>query len=170
MTRRLRNPGCWVIAALLIACNDRSTLERQARSASSQRLIGMWDVRFHLDRPLVAQMGSDSATQDISGELAFLANRWMRRVYPIGSPSDYGSFDVDFAPFGFDARSNDETPTAVAGWISDDSLEIILGDPNSDVTVRMAGRVSGDSVAGGWRVLIARTGGGGGRFVMVRHK
>jgi hypothetical protein len=27
-----------------------------------------------------------------------------------------------------------------------------------------------DSIAGTWRVLVSRTGGGGGRFVMVRHR
>jgi hypothetical protein len=167
----LRGSGICLTVTLVMACTDRSALERQALTASSQRLIGIWDVRFHLDRPLVASPESESTRRDVSGELAFLANRWVKRLYPMmDSPSDYGSFDVDFAPFGFDARSNDETPTALARWLSDDSLEIILGDPNSDVTVRMGGRLASDSIAGGWRVLVARTGGGGGRFVMVRHK
>jgi hypothetical protein len=109
--------------------------------------------------------------QEVHGQLALLANRSVNAAYPmIESPSAYGAFDVDFTPFGFDAVSNDETPRAVAGWVSPDSLEIILGDPASDVTVRMHGGVRGDSITGGWRVLVARTGGGGGSFVMVRHK
>jgi hypothetical protein len=109
--------------------------------------------------------------QDVYGQLALLANRSVSQAYPLmESPSAYGAFDVDFTPFGFDARSNDETPRAVAGWLSLDSLEIILGDPSSDITVRMRGRVRDDSIAGSWRVLVSRTGGGGGRFVMVRHK
>lgn len=171
MRRVLRGVGLCLIAAMLTACNDRSALERQAQSPSNQRLIGMWDVRFHLDRAVVLSTGSESTPADVSGQLAFLANRWVRHLYPMmDSPSDYGSFDVDFTPFGFDARSNDETPTASARWLTDDSLEIFLGDPSNDVTVRMHGRFSGDSIAGGWRVLVARTGGGAGRFVMVRHK
>lgn len=86
------------------------------------------------------------------------------------SPSASGTFDVDFTPFGFDPRRDDATPIAVAGWLSPDSLEIILGDAQSDVTVRMHGSVTGDSITGGWRVLVSRTGGGGGSFVMVRYK
>ena len=109
--------------------------------------------------------------QGVQGELAFLANRSVNRAYPtMDSPAAYGAFDVDFTPFGFDARSDDETPIAAAGWLSPDTTEIILGDPSSDITVRMRGRVTGDSIAGSWRVLVSRTGGGGGRFVMVRHK
>jgi hypothetical protein len=156
---------------MLIACNDRSALERQARAATTQRLIGAWDAGFHLDRALILRPDSESMKRVIHGQLAFLANRSVDRAYPtMNSPSAYGSFDVDFSPFGFDARSDDEPPMAVAGWLSADSLEIILGDPRSDVTVRMTGRVTGDSIIGGWRVLVARTGGGGGHFVMVRHK
>jgi hypothetical protein len=154
-----------------MACNDRSALERQAQTAATQRLIGTWDAGFRLDRALILRPDSESMKREINGQLAFLANRSVNRGYPtMNSPSADGTFDVDFTPFGFDTRSDDEPPRAVAGWLSADSLEIILGDPRSDVTVRMAGRVGGDSIVGGWRVLVARTGGGGGRFVMVRHK
>ena len=171
MTPAFRTSGLCLLAAMLFACTDRSALERQARAATTQRLIGTWDARFHLDQPLVLRPGSGSVKQDVYGQFAFLANRWLNRDYPtMESPSDYGTFDVDFTPFGFDARTNDEAPTAVAGWLKHDSLEIILGDPQSDMTVRMSGRVAGDSIVGGWRVLVSRTGGGGGRFVMVRHK
>jgi hypothetical protein len=85
-------------------------------------------------------------------------------------PSDYGIFDVDFSPLGFDARRRGETPTAVAGWLPGDSLEIILGDPESEIAVTMRGKASPDSIAGDWQVWISRAGGGGGRFVMVRRK
>ena len=171
MTAAFRTSGLCLLAAMLFACTDRSALERQARAANTQRLIGTWDAHFRLDRALIISSDSESMKQEVRGQLAFLANRSVDRGYPtMNSPSAYGSFDVDFTRFGFDARSDDEPPTAVAGWLSADSLEIILGDPRSDVTVRMAGRVAGDSIVGGWRVLVARTGGGGGRFVMVRHK
>ena len=153
------------------ACSDRTALVQQANAASNQRLIGIWDARFQLERPLFAAADSRAVNHYVSGELAFLPNRWLTRAYPmIKSASVYGSYDVDFSPFGFDARSDDETPTAVAGWLSSDSLEIVIGNSGSDVTVRMAGRIAGDSISGGWRVLISRTSGGGGRFVMVRHK
>ena len=167
----VRNPGLSALAVILIACSDRSALERQADAASNQRLIGIWDARFQLERPLFGTADSGALNHSVRGELAFLANRWVTRAYPtMRSATAYGSYDVDFTPFGFDSRSNDETPTAVAGWLSSDSLEIIIGDPESDVSVRMDGRIAGDSIAGGWRVLIARSGGSGGRFVMVRHR
>ncbi len=171
MTSVVWYSGICVVAASLIACNDRNALERQARAATSQRLIGTWDARFQLDQPLVAERRTGSRVRHVTGQLAFLANRWVSRTYPaIGSPSDYGTFDVDFTPFGFDPRSNNETPTAVAGWLGNDSLEVMLGDPAGDITVRMGGHVADDSISGDWTVMIARTGGGGGRFVMVRHQ
>jgi hypothetical protein len=171
MTFAFRSSGFALAAAMLLACNDRSALNRRAQTATTQRLVGTWDAHFHLDRPLVVGSDSDSTKQDVQGELALLANRSVDRAYPtMESPAAYGAFDVDFTPFGFDARSNDETPVAAAGWLSPDSLEIILGDPHSDITVRMRGRIMNDSIVGGWRVLVSRTGGGGGHFLMVRHK
>lgn len=167
----VRYSGLVLVAAVLIACNDRSGLEREARTVDTQRLVGTWDARFYLERPLVVGSDSGSTKQHVQGELAFLANRSLSQRYPMmESPSANGAFDVDFTPFGFDARSDDETPVASAGWLSADSLEIMLGDPHNDITVRMRGRVTADSIAGTWRVLVSRTGGGGGRFVMVRHR
>jgi hypothetical protein len=161
----------YVVAVILVACSDRSALVKQAAAASNQRLIGIWDVHFQLERPLFAVGGSSAINQHVSGEVAFLPNRWVTRAYPtMNSATVYGSYDVDFTPFGFDPRSNDETPTAVAGWRSADSLEIIIGDPDSDLSVQLDGRLAGDSIIGGWRVMIARSGGSGGRFVMIRHK
>ena len=166
-----RSVALSVLAAILIACGDRTALERQALAPANQRLIGLWDVRFQLERPLFGNGDSGALKRYVRGELAFLANRWVTRVYPtMRSATLYGSYDVDFSPFGFDPRSNDETPTALAGWLSSDSLEIIIGDPESDLSVTMDGRIAGDSIAGGWKVVIARSYGSGGRFVMVRHR
>lgn len=166
-----RNLGIVVVAAAVIACNERSGLASEARAADTRRLVGTWDAHFYLDRPLVIGSDSETTKQQVQGELAFLANRSVSQAYPMmAAPAANGAFDVDFRPFGFDARSDDEAPVAAAGWISSDSLEIILGDPHNDITVRMRGRVELDSIAGTWRVLVSRTGGGGGRFVMVRHR
>lgn len=171
MTFAARNTVLSVLMAILIACSDRSALERQAVAASNQRLIGMWDARFQLARPLFGSADSGAAKRYVRGELAFLANRWVTRAYPsMKLATAYGSYDVDFTPFGFDPRSNDETPTAVAGWLGSDSLEIIIGDPESDLSVMMDGKIADDSIAGEWRVVIARSYGSGGRFVMVRHR
>jgi hypothetical protein len=157
-------------AMLIVACDsDRATLERRVNSPETKRLVGTWDARFRLARPLL--LGSDPPREEVRGEVAFLANRSIVRAYPtMELPSDYGSFDVDFTPFGFDARSNSQAPSALAAWSGADSVEIILGDPNNDISVRMHGRFAGDSIVGDWRVLISRTGGGGGSFVLARHK
>ena len=171
MIYAVRSVAFSALSATLIACGDRAALEKQAMAPENQRLIGIWDARFQLDRPLFGSADSAPIGRHVRGELAFLANRWVRRAYPaLRSAALYGSYDVDFSPLGFDPRSNDETPTAVAGWRSLDSLEIIIGDPESDLSVSMDGRFAGDSIAGGWRVVIARSYGSGGRFVMVRHR
>jgi hypothetical protein len=154
---------------MLGACSeDRTVLEQRAKSPEAKRLIGTWEAHFLLDRPLL--IGSDPKQREIRGEVAFVANRSLVRAYPtMEFPSDAGSFDVDFTPFGFDARNDDQTPIALAAWRGADSLDIFLGEPHSDVSVRMHGRFVGDSIVGDWRVLISRTGGGGGRFVLVRN-
>lgn len=160
----------FAVIAALTGCTDHAALEQQALAPGSQHLIGTWDVRFHLDRPVLVAQQAGSPIRDVSGQLAFLANRWVTQSYPaMPSPSDFGTFDVDFSPFGFDPRSENETPTAEA-WLGNDSLQVMLGDPTGDITVRMGGRVVGDSITGRWTVLISRTGGGGGRFTMLRHR
>jgi hypothetical protein len=162
--------SAFFLIATVIGCSDHSALERQARATTTQHLIGTWDARFHLDRPLLVAQQAGSPLRDVSGQLAFLANHSVTQTYPaMPSPSDYGTFDIDFNPFGFDPRSDNETPTAEA-WLGGDSLQVMLGDPTGDITVRMSGRVVGDSISGQWTVLISRTGGGGGRFVMLRHR
>jgi hypothetical protein len=165
-----RSAALFFATTAVMACTDRTALEQQAQAATTQRLIGTWDTRFHLDHPLPSGPGFGSEEQDVKGQLAFLANRWLNHTYPLMNvPSDYGVFDVDFSSLGFDARRSNETPTAVAGWQSQDSVQIILGDPESAIAVTMGGRARGDSIVGTWRVWISRAAGGGGHFVMVRH-
>ncbi len=166
-----RRVGLFLATVAPITCGDRSALERQAQGATTQRLIGTWDVRFHVDHPLASGPGFEAVERDVNGQIAFLANRWLKRDYPLMNvPSVYGVFDVDFSVLGCDARRSGETPTAVAGSSSPDSVSIILGDPKSEIAVTMRGTASRDSIVGGWQVWISRAGGGGGRFVMVRRE
>ncbi len=166
-----RSAGLLFATTAVMACIDRSALDQQARAATAQRLIGTWDARFHLDHPVAFGPGFGWVKRDVNGQLAFLANRWLTHSFPlVNVPSDYGVFDVDFSPLGFDARSNNNTPAAVAGWQNEDSVQIVLGDPESGIAVTMGGRTRGDSIVGAWRVWISRAAGGGGHFVMVRHR
>lgn len=158
-------------ALVLAACTDRTVLERQAGEAATNQLTGTWDAYFHLDRPPLLTLTINPEMKDVSGEFAFVPNRWVVQPYPeMPAPSAYGTYDVDFTPFGFDPRRTDETPTAVAGWVKKDSLQIILGEPNDETSVILDGRMTNDSIRGSWTVSIGRSGGGGGSFLIVRRR
>jgi hypothetical protein len=145
-------------------------LERRAREAATNQLIGTWDAHFHLDRAPLLTLNINPAMQDVSGEIAFVPNRWLVEPYPeMPAPSAYGTYDVDFTPFGFDPRRTSQTPTAVAG-LNKDSLLIILGEPGDETSVILNGRMTGDSIRGTWTVSIGRSGGGGGSFLIVRRR
>lgn len=169
MTRFSSAVGLCLSGLLLAACDgDRAALARRADSPETKRLVGTWDARFQIERPLL--IGSPPKQHEVKGQLAMLANRSLIDAYPtMELPTDYGTFDIDFTPFGFDGRADGQTPTVFAAWRGADSLDIVLGEPDGDISVRMHGRFLGDSIVGTWRVLISRTGGGGGSFVLVKH-
>lgn len=157
--------------AAILACGDRSSVEQGSRVALAERLTGTWDVRFEVDRPPLLTEQDIRSLRVVEGQLAFLTNRSLDASYPqLATPTNYGTFDVDFSPFGFEARNRHRTPTAVAGWLSADSVEIILAPDENRTIVRMRGRSAGDTVAGVWDVSISRVGGGGGGFVMRRRR
>jgi len=160
-----------VLAAALAACGDRSALERRATAPPARRLAGTWDVRFDLERPPVLTERTTAVAQVVRGRIALLANRWLTASYPrLGTPTDYGTYDIDFTPFGFEPRTPGQTPTAVAGWLAtdSDSVEIILAPDQDRAVIAMRGKFANDSIAGAWDVSIARATGGGGRFLMSR--
>lgn len=143
-------------AAMFAACDERGGLAH-AGEALGRRLAGTWDVRLELtDAPLrrAPRMAS------VRGSMAFLESRWL------AGRSDYGTYDIDFRPFGFDPRDAGETPTATAS-AANDSLAISLGRADG-VAVIMRGRMVGDSIVGSWRMSRGRAGGSGGHFVMRR--
>lgn len=157
--------------AVMLACGDRSGVEQRSRVALAERLTGTWDVRFEVERPPVLTERDVRSRRVVEGQLAFLTNRSLDVSYPnVATPTNYGTFDVDFSPFGFEPGNRHRTPTAVAGWLSADSIEILLAPDENQAVVTMRGRTAGDTVAGVWDVSISRVGGGGGRFVMRRHR
>lgn len=170
MTRAARSLTLSLSAVIMLACTDRTALEQRATSALAQRLVGTWDVRFQLDRSPVLARDTGAVARMVRGQLAFLANRWLDVSYPgIETPTDYGTYDIDFTSFGFDTRGTGQTPTVVAGWLADDSLVMILDPGESRIGVTMRGRLADDSISGTWEVSASRASGGGGRFVMLRH-
>ena len=168
----IRFAGRVAIVLLAVAgasCSDRAALERRAAMPRARRLVGVWNVRFE-GEPKLALRG-EGASREARGQIAFLANRWLDVSYPgIDTPTDIGTYDVDFTPFGIEPRARGETPTAVAGWLGPDSVQIMLTSTVSGMSLELHGRAVGDSVAGTWSYALTRVAAGSGRFVMARQE
>ena len=169
MTGFLRWVPIVLAAAVTVGCGDHAALAERAATTRAQRLVGVWDVRFEGEANL-ASRGEDGA-RETRGQIAFLANRWLDGSDSgIDTPTDYGTYDVDFTPFGIEPRARGETPTAVAGWIGQDSVQIVLTSTVTGMTLELRGRAVEDSVAGTWSYRLTRVSDGGGRFSMTRQK
>lgn len=166
------NDGIRIFAAALvfvaIGCEDSRPPMNAADALDAQRLIGMWEVRFQLIRSPVIALDSAVVPTGIQGRLSLLANTSVNRTFPrMGIPTNYGSYDVDLTPFGFDTRVSGKTPTTVAGRLAGDSVEIILGPENEAGELVMIGQLKQGVVTGRWRVFLPTTGGEG-TFEMKR--
>ena len=154
--------------AAVAACGDRSA-RPTAEPPVAQRLVGVWDVAYTLDQPTLLSTRRDAVARVVRGRIAFLANRWVDASRPgLAMPTDYGTYDINFTPFGFQTRRDGQPPTATAGPLGGDSLEVLLGPSPDRVTVVMRGKLANDSITGTWGVSIARVDGAGGRFLMSR--
>ena len=155
-----------LLASALACTSSNDDRSRELAGAPAQRLVGVWTVAFHLDRPMM--LARTPTRRDVSGTIALIENH-------SGSPSfavlpaalHQGTFDIDFTPFGFDPRERGDMPTAVARTVTD-SVELVLAPEASHITVLMHGRLRGDSISGTWTAL-SHTAGGGGRFIMRRR-
>jgi hypothetical protein len=158
-------------ATAAFACRDRSAVERPAAGPPvAQSLVGVWDVAYTLDQPtLLLSARRGPLARAVRGRIAFLVNRWADAPYPgLAMPTNYGTYEITFTPFGFEARSEGQPPTAVAGALGGDSIEVLLGPSRDRVTFVMRGRVANDSITGTWTASIARIDGAGGHFLMIR--
>ena len=168
MTRFACRAAVALLAIAAVGCGDHAALEERAASTHAQRLVGVWEVRFEAAAD-GASRGA-SAGLAVRGQIAFLANRWLDVSDPrIDTPTDYGTYDVDFTPLGIEPRARGETPTAIAGWIGPDSVQIVLTSTVPGMSIELRGRALGDSVAGTWSYALTRVAGGGGRFAMTRQ-
>jgi hypothetical protein len=166
------NEGLRIFAAasvsVAIACDASRPPMNAADAIEAQRLAGMWEVRFQLIRSPMIALDSAVVPTGIQGTLSLLVNTSLNRTFPrMGIPTDYGSYDVDLTPYGFDTRVSGKTPTAVAGRLEGDSVEIILGPESEAGELVMIGRLQHGAVAGRWRVFLPTTGGEG-TFEMKR--
>jgi hypothetical protein len=157
-----------LLAAATVSCGDRAALEKRAASAHARRLVGVWEVRFEAASSVASR--ADNSPSEARGQIAFLANRWLDVSDPrIDTPTDYGTYDVDFTPLGIEPRARGETPTAIAGWIGSDSVQIVLTSTAPGISFELRGRAVGDSVAGTWSYTMTRVAAGSGRFAMARQ-
>jgi hypothetical protein len=159
-----------VVAVLVAAagCDDRAALRRRASAPLSQRMVGVWDARFGLERPVTAHRVPSGT--EVRGTITLAPNESMSGgTSVLSAPTHYGTWGGDFTPFGFDPRPRGHVPTVAAQVGGTDSVTIVL-EPESDVyPVVLQGVLRGDSVAGAWEVE-GRALTGGGRFVLTRHK
>ena len=168
------------LGGTLEACGGAAS--RPAASAGTPRLAGVWDATFVLDAP---PLGFDTAAlrarpdARVRGTLVLVPNHWLTAAAVAGvglptAPTLYGTYDLDFTPFGFDPRDAHRVPGVVAtatpsGPTGADSVTLVL-DPSADrEQVTLAGVLRADSVVGTWRVQGPGRSGmtGGGHFVLV---
>lgn len=160
----------WSIAVVTItalACRDRAP-SRRVQAAESTGLVGAWDVVLQLERPLVLVTGTPGQPREIYGHFAFVRNDTRRDGYPtIGIPDYYGTYEIDFTPFGFTPGRRGDLPSAVANRQGRDSVLIVLAPAHTTLTVVLRGSMRADSLLGTWTAS-SRTVGGGGSYVMRR--
>lgn len=162
----------WIAAAAVVvtACQIAPTRMSEDDQAVSETMAGSWDMQFSLDQSPMLTLDATTAPKKIYGKLSLLRNSSLNRSFGrIKVPTNYGSYDVDLTPYGFDPRTPAATPTAVAGRLSRDSVEIILSPESHDERLVMAGYIGAGAITGVWRVSLSSTGGGG-TFVMQRAK
>lgn len=170
------------ILALALACQRNPAQRSDALgTAPAQRLVGVWDATFWLDRPVDVLPGSSFKPLRITGTIAFVedhAGRLSPEALP--EPTHLGIYDIDFRPLGFEPRTAAGFPVAVARTSAGvnpqtdptapariDSVSIAF-DPGSSVyPLRVLGTITLDSVSGQWTAGQSLS--GGGRFVLLRH-
>lgn len=166
-----RSIGIAMLAVLaLAACNgigSRGTSEE----AVARRLVGVWDGTFTL-----TQSTGTESPDTVRGTIALVRNHSGRVWTPqLGAVSEYGIYDIDFRPFGFDPRDDQSIPTAVAQITTDSSgstqashVRIVLHPGNARVAAILDGTLTRDEITGAWQTD-SRSASGTGHFILTRH-
>jgi hypothetical protein len=160
------------LVIVFVGCSstDDASRERALDSPTARLLVGVWDITFTLDRPLIVT--SDPVRpRPVTGVVAFVEARHVAPEIPQLSGSTHDvAFDLDFRPFGFDLRDRGASAIAAARTGEPDSVTIVFGDDESMFSVRSEGTLIGDSVSGVWTAEAPRSAGAGGRFSMHRRQ
>jgi hypothetical protein len=160
-------------ASPMLGCGRSGSGDTPGVTAEANRLIGSWDARFYLGGMLRAR---STAPGDVRGTLLFARIRSASPTFPnMAAPLNYGLYDVDFSPYGFNLRENGFLPGVVASAVPTrargiDSVFIVLEPEQRGISVSIRGELRGDQADGVWtaespsRAGIAESG----RFMMMR--
>lgn len=160
-------PTALLSLAVVLGCGTDAAA-RAGDSEPARRLVGQWDARFHVNTLPLGRV-TDARRADVIGAVALLPNHGLEDVPGLATPTNVGTFDVDFSALGFDVRDPSRAPAAAARAVGRDSVRLLLGPVGTRPTVVMRGAWAGDSLVGEWRVEVGRTAGASGTFVMARH-
>ena len=157
------------------ACGDWSGGSKGAvAAAASDRLVGSWEARFLLSDGL---RGEPSLVDGVHGRLIFVRIKSARSFPDLAAPVEYGLYDIDFSPYGFDSRVGGDIPTAIARISTApspgvDSLFIVLDPERRGVVVLMRGQLHGNRADGVWTAMSSTRSGIGesGTFAMTRDR
>jgi hypothetical protein len=128
--------------SVVTACERGRPLLSDEKEITARHLRGTWNMQFTLEQSPIITLDVARAPRMITGKISFLANTSLNQSFNrIGIPTNYGSYDIDLTPFGFDPRPGKETPTVVAGRLSDDSVEIIFIPGRSNERLILKGRL-----------------------------
>ena len=161
-----------------VGCRGTTPGDRDAllARADAERLVGVWDVTFVLERSLTYLYDSVTA-RPVTGSMAFTENRRGEETLgDFGQVTDKGVYDVDLSSFGLALRSDDRTGTAIARTTPEnasgrgpaprrDSVFVLLDPQDARLNLRLTGILVADSASGSWTSDALRSG----RFVMRRR-
>lgn len=152
------------------ACRDSASALNARQAAQSADLEGAWEVDLQLERPVALVTEKPGPPRGLRGHFAFVRNDSRRDRYPaIGIPDYHGTYEIDFASFGFSLGNRRDLPSAVAKLYQRDSVLIALDPTEAELTVILRGSLRADSLIGTWTVS-SRRAGGGGSYVMRRAR
>jgi hypothetical protein len=147
----------------------RNAAERAGASEPARRLTGEWDVRF-IGTALKRGAVPAARPTEVRGAIALVANRRLENAPGLDTPTNVGTFDLDFTPLGFDLRDPVRAPVALAVASGSDSVRLAMGSGRALPTVMMLGTWADDSLVGEWHADLGRVSGVRGSFVMRRRR
>lgn len=162
-----------VAASVLWAGCGFARSERAEDSAAARALVGTWDVRFQRPpgtRDRVEGVRPPSPPAAVHGVLAFVADDHVDGTDELPDPTNVGTFDATFQPFGFEPGDPARAPVALARAWGRDSVVVLLGPGGDRPGLRLRGAWVGQSLVGTWSLVSTRMLGASGTFVMTRRR